>query len=225
MDTSRTLLLLGEDNLKKLRSKHITIVGVGGVGGYVATMLVRAGVGRVRIIDFDTVSSSNINRQIVAYKSTLGKKKVDVLEKMLHEIDEGAEIEAIDKRLTSENINTLIGKTNLVVDAIDSINDKISLIVYCKQHNIPIISSMGAGNRYSLPEFTVKDIFQTSNDRLAKRVRQLLREKGVKDLEVVTSKLPPQKVGKVVASISYYPAACGCFLSAVVVNKIIEGEI
>ncbi len=225
MDLSRTILLIGEENLSKLQKKHITIVGVGGVGGYVATMLVRTGVTNIRLIDFDAVSSSNINRQITAYKSTIGRKKVDVLKEMLLDINENLNIEVYDRRLTGENIYELIGETNLVVDAIDSVSDKISLIVYCKRNSIPIISSMGAGNRSGLPNFILTDIYKTSNDGLAKRVRQQLRKNGVESLEVVTSTSCAQKVGGTIASISYYPASCGCYLASVVVNKIIEGEI
>lgn len=225
MDLSRTTLLIGEENLSKLQNKHVTIVGVGGVGGYTATMLVRAGVTKLRIIDFDTVSPSNVNRQITAYQSTIGRKKVDVLKEMLLDINENLEIEAFDERLTSENISRLIGKTNIVVDAIDSVSDKISLIVFCKRNFLPIISSMGAGNRSSLPSFVLTDIYKTSNDGLAKKVRSQLRKNGVESLEVVTSTNQAQKVGNTVASISYYPASCGCYLAAVVVNKIIEGEI
>lgn len=225
MDLSRTILLIGEENLSKLQNKHVTVVGVGGVGGYVATMLARAGIGNLRIIDFDVVSPSNVNRQITAYKSTIGRKKVEVLKDMLLDINDKLIVEVCDRRLTSENICGLIGETNIVVDAIDSVSDKISLILYCKQNAIPIISSMGAGNRSDLPNFVLTDIYKTSKDGLAKKVRQQLRKNGVESLEVVTSTSNAQKVGKTIASISYYPASCGCYIASVVVNKIIKGEI
>lgn len=227
MDKTRTEILIGKENAEKLASRHVTIVGVGGVGGYTATMLVRAGVEHVKIIDFDVVTSSNVNRQIIAFESTIGKKKVDVLKNMLLDINKNAKIEALDYRLTADNVENLIGKTDIVVDAIDCVADKIALIVFCKKNNIKIISAMGAGNRYSLPKFEVLDIFKTHDDGLAKIMRKKLKEEGVARLEVVSSSMPVQYKSEKgqVGSISFYPAMCGCTLAGEIVNKIIRGEL
>ncbi len=226
MDNSRTEILIGEENLLKLKAKHVTIVGTGGVGGYATVMLARAGIEKFTIIDFDEVSSSNVNRQIVAYSSTIGQKKVDVLQKMLKDINHDIEVKIFPLRLTSENINDLIGQTDIVIDAIDSVKDKIELIAYCKKNNINIISAMGAGNRFDIPNFKLIDIFSTSNDGLAKVVRKGLRERNIKSLEVVISSSKGEKIdGGVIGSISYYPAMSGCFIASVVINKIIEGKI
>ena len=227
MDKSRTENLIGEENVNLLASKHITVVGVGGVGGYVAITLVRAGIENITIIDFDVVSPSNVNRQIIAFESTIGKVKVDVLKTMLLDINKNVKVVALNERLTAENVGKLICQTDFVVDAIDSVADKVALIKYCKENNIQILSAMGAGNRYSLPKFDVTDVFKTHDDGLAKVLRKKLRDENINSLEVVCSNSPVQKTsesGKV-GSISYYPAMCGCVIAGEVVNKIIRREI
>ena len=227
MDKSRTENLIGKENIACLATKHITIVGVGGVGGYTATMLVRAGIEKMTIIDFDTITSSNVNRQIIAYQSTIGRPKVEVLKELLLDINNKADITAINVRLTQDNVKELLWQTDLVVDAIDSVPDKIALIVYCKQKNIKIISAMGAGNRYGIPKFEVTDIFKTHDDGLARVLRKKLREEGIKDLEVVSSNMPVQYKSEKgeVGSISYYPAMCGCVIAGEIVNKVIRREL
>lgn len=227
MDKSRTENLIGKEGLEKLSNLHVTVVGVGGVGGYVATMLVRAGVEKIKIIDFDSVSPSNINRQIIAFESTIGRQKVDILKEMLVDINSNACVEEVNERLTEENIDRLIGETDFVVDAIDSVQDKIALIVYCKKHKINIISAMGAGNRYAVPEFEKIDIFKTHDDGLAKVVRKRLREEDIESLEVVCAKTPVQHKSEKgnVGSISFYPAMCGCVIAGEIINKVLRGEI
>ena len=227
MNKSRTEILIGKENLSRLASKHITVVGVGGVGGYTATMLVRAGVEKMTIIDFDVVSPTNANRQIIANNKTIGKPKVEVLKDMLLDINEEAKISAVNEKITAENVDRLIKETDFVVDAIDSVPDKIALIIYCKKNKIKILSAMGAGNRYSLPKFEVTDIFKTHDDGLARILRKKLRGEGIKDLEVVSSNMPVQYKSKKgqVGSISYYPAMCGCMISGEIVNKILRGEL
>lgn len=225
MDKSRTESLLGKEDVERISKKHVTIVGVGGVGGYATVMLARAGVENLTIIDFDAVSSSNVNRQIVAYQSTVGRKKVDVLKEMLLDINPNINIQAFDERLTNKNISNLITQTDIVIDAIDSVKDKLDLIEYCKKNNIYIISAMGAGNRYTVPEFELIDIYQTHDDGLAKKLRGELRKRGINSLDVVASKYKARKVDGVIGSISYYPAMSGCYISAVIINKILMEEI
>lgn len=225
MDKSRTESLIGKENVEKLSQKHITVVGVGGVGGYTAVMLARAGIENMTIIDFDEVAPSNLNRQIVAYQSTIGRKKVDVLKDMLLDINPNMTITAYDKRLTKANISSLITQTDIVIDAIDSVKDKLDLIEYCKNNNVYILSAMGVGNRYAIPEFELTDIYYTHDDGLAKKLRNELRKRGISSLDVVASKFKARKVEGVIGSISYYPATSGCFISAVIVNKIIQGDL
>lgn len=227
MDKSRTENLIGKTNVDLIASKHITVVGVGGVGGYSATMLARAGIEKMTIIDFDDVSPSNLNRQIIAYESTIGKPKVEVLKSMLLDINKNIEVEAINEKLTQSNVEKLISDTDLVVDAIDSVPDKIALIVHCKKNNINIISAMGAGNRYSLPKFEVTDVYKTHDDGLARVLRKKLREEGIENLEVVSTNAPVECKSEKgnVGSISYYPAMCGCVIAGEIINKIIRREV
>lgn len=225
MDFSRTEALIGKDNLTKLQNLHAVIVGVGGVGGVTATMLARAGVGKLTIVDFDTIAPSNLNRQIIAFESTIGRKKVDVLKEMILDINKNIQITAIDQRLTKENLS-IVDSADIVIDAIDSVEDKVALIAYCKQKDIKIISAMGAGNRYQLQNFQVCDIYKTHDDGLAKVVRKKLKEMGIAKHKVVCANSPqdcsPQGV---VGSISYTPTMCGCTLAGEVVNMVIKGEL
>lgn len=215
----RTKSLLGEDGIKKLQNASVTIVGVGGVGGEVAVLLARAGVGRLRLVDFDVVDETNINRQAVAYTNTVGKKKTDVLAEIIKKINPNCLVEAISKRLTKENVGELL-ENFFVVDAIDSVQDKVELIDYATKNNLQIISAMGAGNRFDYPYFKVVDIYKTSNDGLAKVLRKKLKERGVKKLQVVAPESVAQKISPV-GSISYYPVACATVVSAYVVNQIL----
>ncbi len=225
MDKSRTQALIGKNNVEKIAFKRVTIVGVGGVGGYVATLLARAGVEKMRIIDFDTVSPSNFNRQVVAVKGNEGRLKVEALKDILLSINEDIEIDSVPQKLDKDNVSSLLKNSDIVVDAIDIVKDKVALIIYCKKHNINIISAMGAGNRYDQPNFYLTDIYKTHDDGLAKVIRKALREEGVKNLDVVTCDSKPEKVEGVIGSISYYPAVCGAVIASAVVNKIIKEEI
>ncbi len=221
MDNSRTELLLGKENIEKISKSHVTIVGTGGVGGYVALFLARAGISKFTIIDFDKIAPSNINRQAVAFTDTIGLDKVKVLKDMILKINPDAQIDAVNERLCEENVTNLVKNDTFVVDAIDSVKDKVALICYCKKNNINIISAMGAGNRFDSPIFTVVDIEKTHDDGLAKAIRKRLRELGIKGLDVAISYSKPQKFDKIIGSISYYPPACACVIASYVINKII----
>ena len=221
MDNSRTELLLGKENIEKISKSHVTIVGTGGVGGYVALFLARAGISKFTIIDFDKITPSNINRQAVAFTDTISLDKVKVLKDMILKINPDAQVDAVDERLCEENVVKLVKNNTFVVDAIDSVKDKVALICYCKKNNINIISAMGAGNRFDSPSFTVVDIEKTHDDGLAKAIRKRLRELGIKGLDVAISYSKPQKFDKIIGSISYYPPACACVIASYVINKII----
>lgn len=226
MDKSRTEILVGKDNLEKFANKNIAIIGVGGVGGQVAITLARCGIENLTIIDFDKVDSSNINRQVVAWQTTIGKNKVEVLKEMILAINPNAKVSAICERIDKDNLSKLISKNfDIVVDAIDSVQDKIELICYCKENNINIISAMGAGNRIDLPSFYVMDIYKTHDDGLAKVMRKKLRERNIKNLDVVCSVSKPIVTSGVVGSIAYYPAMCGLVICAYIINKIIKEGI
>lgn len=218
----RTELLLGED-INKLHKANIIIFGVGGVGGYVCEMLVRSGIGKITIIDYDVVDISNKNRQIIALDSTLGKAKVDVMKARALDICPDCEITAINDKLTKDNILDFhLEEFDYVIDAIDMVTSKLNLIEYCHKNNINIISAMGAGNRKGIPEFSVADIFETYNDGLAKVMRKELRKRCVEHHNVVFTKDISKPNGDTVGSIAYYPAMCGCVLSAYVINELIK---
>lgn len=221
MDNSRTELLLGKENIEKISKSHVTIVGTGGVGGYVALFLARAGISKFTIIDFDKITPSNINRQAVAFTDTISLDKVKVLKDMILKINPDAHIDAVNERLCEENVVKFVKNDTFVVDAIDSVKDKVAIICYCKKNNINIISAMGAGNRFDSPSFTVVDIEKTHDDGLAKAIRKRLRELGIKGLDVAISYSKPQKFDKIIGSISYYPPACACVIASYVINKII----
>lgn len=227
MDNSRTELLIGEDNCQLIASKTVAIIGTGGVGGMVAISLCRCGVQNFTLVDFDKVSPSNCNRQVVAWQDTIGKNKVDVLKNMILAINPAAKVNAICKRVEKESLKAIFEKQafDIVVDAIDSVADKVELICYCKNHDINIISAMGAGNRIGLPQFHVSDIYKTHDDALAKVMRKKLKERGVSTLQVVYSSEKPIKTKGMVGSIAYQVQSCALVICSQVINKILRREI
>lgn len=225
MWTDRTKILIGQSGVEKLAKSKVAVVGIGGVGGYVCQILARAGVGNVTLIDFDKVDETNINRQIIATTKTVGKEKTEVMKDIILQINPKCCVKTFNQRLCSENIDKLLSDDfDFVVDAIDSVSDKVELICFCKAKDIKIISAMGAGNRIGIPTFKVVDVYKTFNDGLAKVMRKKLRERNIKSLDVVTSEEPSLKTENnfEIGSISYYPAMCGCVLGAFVINKLLK---
>lgn len=220
---NRTEILIGKENLNKLKNSNVAIFGVGGVGGYVTEMLVRAGVENLTIVDFDVVDKSNLNRQIIALNSTIGQPKVEVLKNRILDINPNCNVNAINCRYTKENSENLLNQNyDYVVDAIDSVNDKINLIVECKKKDLPIISAMGAGNRIGIPNFKITDISKTYNDGLAKVVRKKLKNENISKLDVAFCEDLPVVKGEITGSISYFPSMCGCVISSYVIEKLIN---
>lgn len=218
----RTTRLLGEENMHILKEKHIAIFGCGGVGGYVTEMLARTGIGTMTLIDFDVVDITNINRQIIALHSTIGKKKVDVLKARILDINPECNVICKDQRFTiSSAEELLLSQYDMVVDAIDIVKDKCYLIHKCHEKNIPCISAMGAGRRMDIPSFEVMDIAKTTNDGLAKVVRKKLKEYGMMHHTVVATKSLPIDTGTEIGSIAYYPAMCGCVIASYVIQQLI----
>ena len=189
---SRTELLLGKENMKKLAAARVCIFGIGGVGGYVAEALARSGIGHLELVDNDVVTLSNVNRQITATYDTLGQYKVDVMEERIRSVNPSAEV-VVHKCFylpdTSEQFD--FTKFDYVVDAIDTVAGKISLVLQAEASGTPIISSMGAGNKLDAAAFRVADIYGTSVCPLAKVMRKELKKRGVKKLKVVYSKELP----------------------------------
>lgn len=228
----RTKILIGEENFLKLVGSSVAIFGIGGVGSFVVEALARSGVGHLILIDKDNIDTTNINRQIHATTSTVGKSKVEVMKKRILEINPSAKVDTIQKfYLPGEPAeNFFICKYDYVVDAIDTISAKINLVVECERRKIPLISSMGAGNKFEPTKFQVADIFKTSADPVAKVMRKKLKELGIKNLKVVYSDEVPKKTDtknlpeKVIGSLAFVPSVAGLILASEVVRDLIGVE-
>ena len=219
---SRITRLIGQDGLEKLVGKSVLIVGIGGVGGYVAEMLARCGIGRVGIMDFDVVDISNINRQIIALNSNIGECKTDVMKARILDINPDCEVVAINSRFNADSAVVLDGGWDYVVDAIDSFEEKVALICLAKEKGLNIVSAMGAGNRIKPCTFEITDIYKTSYDALAKKLRKTLREKGITKLDVCYTKEPTLSVSQGVGSISYVVAECGIKTAGFVIDRLLS---
>lgn len=191
---SRSALLLGGESIEKLQNARVAIFGVGGVGGYVCEALARTGVGKLDLIDSDQVSLSNINRQIIATHKTVGQYKVDVMKERILDINPDADVKTYNCFFLPENADKFpFSEYDYVVDAVDTVTAKIELVMKCNEAGIPIISSMGAGNKFEASGFKVTDIYKTKMCPLAKVMRYELKRRGIKKLKVVYSEEKPVK--------------------------------
>lgn len=227
-------MLLGKEAIEKLKNSHVAVFGIGGVGGYALEALVRAGVGEIDIIDSDVISVSNINRQILATTSTVGKKKVDVAEERAKDINPDVKINKFDVFYLPDTAHLFdFSKYDYVIDAIDTVKGKMELILRAKEVATPIICSMGTGNKLDPSAFTVTDIYKTSVCPLAKVMRGLCKKAGVKSLKVVYStELPIEpketenaeqkgNTGRTSpASCSFVPPVAGFILAGEVISDI-----
>lgn len=230
----RTTQLFGEEKTKTLRDAHILIVGVGGVGAYAAEMLCRAGVGRLTLVDADAVQPSNINRQLPALHSTIGKPKVAVLAERFRDINPEIDLTCIPAFLTPQEIPALLDANHydFIVDAIDTIAPKCSLITEAWKRDIKIVSSMGAGAKTDITQIKYADLWETYHCGLSKAVRNNLKKMGMKrSLPVVfsTEQAIPEAIIKVTdernkksttGTVSYMPATFGCFLASYVIKRL-----
>lgn len=229
---SRTALLIGEDSLKRLEGSHVIIFGVGGVGGYVAEALARSGVGHLSLVDKDTVSVSNINRQIIATTATIGRPKVEVMKERIADINPMAIVDCYQCFYLPETAGQFDFTTyDYVVDAVDNVTAKIELVLRAKEAGTPIMASMGAGNKLEPSRFEVADIYKTSVCPLAKVMRRELKKREVRDLKVVYSKEEPRKNDvpgeegrrSTPGSIAFVPSAAGLILAGEVVKDLCGG--
>ena len=221
MNLSRQELLLNLTQMQNIKSANILLIGVGGVGGAVAHLLVRAGIQNLTIMDFDRVSESNINRQFVAYNSTIGKYKVDVLKSQLKDINPSINLTILNQKFDNTNNIDLTAYT-MIIDCIDDIKAKQYLISKCNELKLNLLCSMGAGNRYKdNPHFEVVDIYKTQNDALAKLLRKYCKEQGIKHLKVCYTPSLAIKSSPV-GSISYYPVAMATTITWYVINELIK---
>ncbi len=234
---SRTKLLIKEQGIANLRKAHVLIVGLGGVGSYVAEMLARAGVGHLTIIDGDKIDVTNINRQLPALHSTVGKRKATVMAERLIDINPQITLNVIDEYIQDERLIEILKMHpyDYVVDAIDTITPKIFLLVHCLQNELKVISSMGAGGKFDPLKIQITDISKSYHCRLAKLIRKRLHVLGIrKGIKVVFSPEPvsneslllvdePNKKSTV-GTISYMTAIFGCICSSVVLRELSEAE-
>ena len=220
----RTELLIGIKGIEKLKKATVIIYGIGGVGSYVAEGLARAGVGKLILVDPDDISITNINRQIHATRSTVGKSKVEVMKERVLDICPETIVETYRPEDIENGEDYLIDeKISYVVDAVDTVYTKIKLVERAKDMDVPIISSMGAGNKLSPEKFEISDIYKTSVCPLAKKIRKELKQRGIKKLKVVYSKEEPIKIeSKVPGSISFVPSVVGLIIAGEVVKDLIN---
>ena len=234
--TQRTEMIIGGEGLEKLSRSSVLVVGLGGVGAVAAEMICRAGVGKMTIIDRDDVSPTNINRQLVALNSTIGKQKAEVLAERLKDINPDLDLTVINDWLDEKNTEQILTENHFdfVVDAIDTISPKIFLIQNCIQKGIRIVSSMGSGGKLDPSQIQITDISKTEYCALAKTVRQRLSKLGIKKgLPVVFSTEMVDKSRVILVddekykrsttgTISYIPAVFGCFLASYVIRELIK---
>jgi len=242
--TDRTVLLLGEEKMRRLQEAHVLVVGVGGVGAYAAEMLCRAGMGEMTIVDADTVQPTNINRQLPATHSTIGRPKVEVLAERFRDINPDIRLHALPMYLKEEEVASLLDGTlncqlsivncqfNIIVDAIDTIAPKCALIVEAMRRGIPIVSSMGAGAKSDITQIRFADLWDTYHCGLAKAVRTRLKKAGIrKSLPVVFSTEQANRQAVITVddernkkstagTISYMPAVFGCYLAEYVIRHL-----
>lgn len=230
----RTELLLGEDKMTRLRNAHVLVVGLGGVGAYAAEMICRAGVGRMTIVDADTVQPTNLNRQLPALHSTLGMTKASVLEARFKDINPELELKVLPVFLKDENIPELLDADtyDFIVDAIDTLSPKCYLIYHALQRRIKIVSSMGAGAKSDITQVRFSDLWDTYHCGLSKAVRKRLQKMGVKrKVPVVfsTEQADPKAVlltedemnkKSTCGTVSYMPAVFGCYLAEYVIKRL-----
>lgn len=233
MDTKfiRTEMLIGKDNMEKLKKSKIAIFGVGGVGSFAAEALARSGVGNLILIDFDDIATSNINRQIHSTVKTIGKAKVEAMRDRILEINPEANVEIHQELFNLESAESLLKEWDYVVDAIDMVSAKIVLIEKSIEKKLPIISAMGAGNKLNPTMLEVTDLYKTSVCPLAKVMRRELRKRGVKELKVVYSRenpidpvqleKAPQGKRQTPGSISFVPPVSGLIIASEVVKDLI----
>ncbi len=232
---SRTELCFGSDGMQKLKKAHVAVFGIGGVGGHAVEALVRSGVGAITLIDNDAVSLTNVNRQMVATLDTVGQPKVEVAQKRIHSINPECRVTALQKFFLPDNAQEFdFAQYDYIVDAIDTVSGKIALAQLAQEYGIPIISSMGAGNKLDPTAFKVTDIYKTSVCPLAKVMRHELKKRGIKKLKVVYSEeLPLQPDPDVMAQIMQEEStdsprrqipASNAFVPSVV-GLIIAGEV
>ena len=217
--------VIGYHSLEILKDKTVLVLGCGGVGGFVCEALVRSAIGRVIIVDYDVVDETNINRQIIALESTIGRKKVDVLEERIKDINSSCEVVKIDKFITPSNIDELFSyNIDYFIDACDTVSVKKEVIDKCLLNKIKFISCMGTGNKVHPEKLSIVDIRKTVNDPLARIIRKYVKDKRIKDKVMVLSsdEVPLKTENSVVGSTSFVPSVAGILIAGYVIREFIN---
>ena len=231
----RTRILIGDEGIARLASKHVFLAGLGGVGSYCAEALARGGIGRLTLLDHDVVAESNINRQLPALDSTVGKSKAELMQARIADINPDCTVSIRREFLTPENVNEIVPDADYVIDAIDSLNCKVALVAESVKRGLKVASSMGAGNKLDPSRIRLADISETSICPLASQMRKRLRKRGIEKGvltvftdEVGRSPLPPEPVSghgrprAVNGTISYMPPLFGFMLAGAVIKALLE---
>lgn len=214
----RMIPLLTSQGLKKLNQSHVCVFGIGGVGGFVVEALARSCVKYITIVDFDIINESNLNRQIIALHSTLGRKKVEVMKERILDINKDCIVEALDLFVNEESIKKIdFSQFDYVIDCVDNVTAKINIIQTAKNQNIKIISSMGTGNKLNPLLFQIKDISKTTVCPLARVMRYELKKRGIKDVKVLFSTEEPIKSPDFIASVAFVPSVAGLLIAREVI--------
>lgn len=220
---SRTAQLLGNENVENLFDKHVIVFGVGGVGGYVVEALARSGVGKISIVDNDVVNESNINRQIIALHSTVGMQKVEVLKNRILDINPECQVFVYNQFFLPENSNDFdFSIYDYVVDAVDTVTAKIEIIKKSKESNVPVISSMGTGNKLNPMGFKVSDISKTKVCPLARVMRNELKKRGISKVKCVYSEENPVIQTQTPASVAFVPSVAGLLIASEVIKDLVK---
>lgn len=221
---NRFTMMLNEEQINKLTFTRIIVFGVGGVGSAVCHFLVRAGIQHLSIVDYDKIDITNINRQMVAYHSNIGKTKVDELSRQLKDINPNLDITTYPIKYTPDTTEIDFSSYDIIIDCVDDIQAKQDLILKAKEHNIYILSAMGAGNRYvGAPQFEVVDISKTSYDPIAKILRKFCIRERIKKLDVCYTKQKATKFDcKTIASVVYYPINMATVIVSSIINRIVN---
>jgi tRNA A37 threonylcarbamoyladenosine dehydratase len=220
----REALIIGKENVEKLNKSKVAVFGLGGVGSFVVEGLVRAGIGNFILVDNDEVDITNLNRQIIATRKTIGKPKVEVAKERILEINPDVNVVVFQEFFMPDSKTKIITEDiDYVIDCIDTVTAKIELVVRCKEMGIPIISAMGTGNKLDPTKFEITDIYKTSICPLAKVVRKELRARNIDSLKVLYSKEEPIKLenSRVPGSISFVPSVAGLIIAGEVIKNII----
>ena len=218
--------LIGEEKVRDLANKCVLVIGLGGVGGYSVESLVRSGIGHIIIVDGDVVEESNLNRQIIATSSVIGKSKVELFNKRIKDINPECVVTQINKFIDKDNIDELFCyDIDYFVDACDSLDTKFLIIKNCLEKNIPLISSMGTGNRMDPSKFKITTLDKTMNDPVARILRKRVRDENIKGKrEVLCSSETPKKLGKMIGSNSFVPPSAGLLITSYIINKFIKED-